>query len=230
MRDKFVNILLIAITIISVLFYRTCNKKDELDARIKSYQAANDGLNQNINKLGQQVTTTQLIVSDYGDIKHKLRLSDSTVKKLQQIIDKHTLSATVLNTTTRDKGVSQTNVLHSEIVIHHDTIFVYPTYKSKWKEKWSEGEIIATKDSITRNVMFLNEYDIKQSYQRSGSGMSKYFKQRVPMIQVVNINPNTITTDLKSYSLQPDKRPKIRAFMIGGFICAAIIYGIAHLK
>lgn len=231
MRDKVINILLIALVVIAVLFWQMCKKKDNLQTQVQTYSAANAGMQKDINKLGQEVTKTKLIVSDYDIIKHKLESSDSTVNKLQQIIDKHTISATVLNTTTHDHGSSSTTITgHGDAVVRHDSVFIYPMYKSQWKERWSEGTITANKDSISRSVFFFNEYDIKQSYQLDGHGLGKYFRQRVPTVEVVNINPNTKTSDLKSYSLQPDKKPKRRAFVIGGAIGAAILYGITHLK
>lgn len=230
MRDKVINILLIALTALIVLCWKMCNKKHDLQTQVETYSAANAGLEKNVNKLGQEVTKTQLMLSDYSTIKKKLQTSDSTVKKLQQFIDKHTLSATVLNTTTHDHGSGHTTVSGGEVVIKHDSTFIYPVYKTQWNERWSNGAITATKDSISRNIFFMNEYDIKQSYQLNGHGLGKYFRQRVPMVEVVNLNPNTKTTALKSYSLQPDKRPKRRAFVIGGAIGAIITYGIIHLK
>lgn len=229
-KETILNYVLVGVAIVmSLLLFKTCNKKDEYKTITDNYEASIDSLHKKINSQGQEITSTRLILSDYDIIKNKLHTADSTVKKLQQIIDKHTLSATVLNNQTKDKGTSSTTITKTETIIKNDTIYIYPTYSSNWNERWSKGIITASKDSITREIILFNEFEIKQSYQRQGDGIGKYFRKRVPMIEVTNKNPNTQTTALKSFALQPDKKAKKRAFIAGIIIGVAGVYGVSQI-
>lgn len=219
------------VAILGILLVRTCNKASEAVANAKMYESANDTLTRRYNERGEEITTTKLIMATNADeFKHNLHIKDSTIKKLQELVDKHTITATVLNTTTHEHGTTGTTITKTETVLKHDTVFVYPTYSSTWSERWSNGTITASKDSISRNISMLNEYDIKQSYERNGTGLGKYFKQRVPTVEVTNKNPFTTTTALKSYTLAPDKKTKRRAFIVGIIMGAGAMIGMNYLN
>lgn len=228
--EKLFSFALVALAILFVLQWRTCNRMHEAELTNTAYEASNDSLHKEVNQKGQEITSTQLILADYNTLKNKLHVSDSTVKKLQQLITKKTISATVLNTNTTDNGTTSTTTIKTEIELRHDTVFVYPTYQSKWSERWSTGTITASKDSVSRSITLYNEYQINQSYERTGKGIGKYFKQRTPMVEVTNINPYTTTTALKSYALAPDKRSKKRAFVAGILLGVAGMMGINQLN
>lgn len=195
-KERAFGYLLLLVAILSALLLRTCNKASDAQSNADAYRAANDTLHKTIDERGREVTETRLMLVDYNSIKHELHTADSTVRKLQALVDKNTIGATVLNTTTHDAGTTHTTVSNSTIVTRHDTVFVYPTYSTTWAERWSNGSITANKDSVHRDVRMINEYDIKQSYQRNGDGLSSYFRQRVPVVQVTNLNPFTTTPAL----------------------------------
>lgn len=223
--EKVKTIALIILSVmIALLINRSCNQENKIKNTDDTYKASIDSLHKEINSKGEEITKTRLMLTDYEMIKHRMFSADSTIKKLQQIIDKHTLSATVLNNSTHDHGSTTTTITNIQYVPKHDTMWVYPTYKSSWAERWSKGTIIATKDSITRDYTVFNEFAIKQAFERNGKGIKKYFMQRVPTVEVTNKNPMTQTLDLKSFQLEPDKKGKRAAFLIG-IISGAIASG-----
>lgn len=209
-----------ALLIICFFWNRSCTQLEKAETQNTNYVQANDSMKHKINDLGQEITSTAVVLGDYNVLKNKLHSSDSTIKKLQALIDKHTMSATILNSKTTDKGTTHTTITGTEKVIKHDSIFIYPTYESSWTERWSIGHVKANKDSITREVTLFNEYDIKQSYKKQ-DGFWGNFKARQPVVEVTNLNPMTKTTALKSFVLAPDKKHKGRTLITGiviGFI------------
>lgn len=230
MKNKLLGFFLLIIVILCALLWRSCNDAQRANATANAYFAANDTLNKKLNDKGQEVTQTRLMLTDYNSIKNELHVSDSTVRKLQAIIDNHTLTATVFNTSSHNKGGSNTIVGNGSIITKHDTLFIYPSYSTIWEGKWSKGSIIATKDSIHRDITMFNEYQIKQSYQPNGDGIKKYIRQRIPVVSITNINPFTTTTALKSYVLSPDKRSRRRAFVLGILGGIAVVMGANSLS
>jgi len=175
--EKIKTIALIVLSAaIVLLLNRSCNQSSKIKNTDDTYKASIDSLHKEINSKGQEITRTRLMLTDYDMIKHRMQSADSTIKKLQQIIDRHTLSATVLNNATHDHGSSTTTVTHTEYVTKHDSVFVFPTYKSSWAEKWSKGTITANKDSIIRDYTVFNEFAIKQAFERKGNKEVFYAK------------------------------------------------------
>lgn len=214
--------LLIVLAIVLFLYSRSCNRADENQDEAEAYAQSLDSLRKIINAQGEEITATNVILADYNTIKFKLKTADSTVKKLQKIIDKHTTSATVLNTQTSINGTSGTTINKADTVYKDSLIYIYPVYETIWGEKWSRGKIVASKDSISRNIVSYDEYNIKQSYKKQ-PGLKGFLKPRILEVEVTNKNPNTETTALKSFALEPDKKTRKRAF-IAGIVAGAAIY------
>lgn len=210
-KNNIKSYIIIALLICAMLlFNRSCNKSQEVDGIKTANESAMDSMHKKINEQWQEITTTKLIVADYKTIKNKLFSSDSTIKKLQAIIDKHTISATILNNQTNDKGTTATTIIKWETI---DSL-VYPVYETTWNEQWSKGKITASNDSIHREVTLFNEFAIKQSYEKQ-KGLKGFLKPRVAQIEITNKNPMTITTAVKSFSVEPDKNHRGRVLITG---------------
>lgn len=72
-------IMIILVIIATILLLKTCNIKHEEKTTERAYLSAIDSLHKQINKKGEEITSTRLILSDYNIIKNKLHTSDSTI-------------------------------------------------------------------------------------------------------------------------------------------------------
>ena len=81
-----------------------------------------------------------------------------------------------------------------------------PTYKTEWNDSNSTGKIIATKDSIFRNILIRNKFYIKQEWQ------GKFWQRKTLFTSVKNLNPNTTTTELQTFVKQPKKHHPLVIF------------------
>lgn len=134
-----------------------------------------------------------------------LKTKDSTIQWLQSTVKDYEgklQRATVASTVTNDVGVGETVVTHTDTIWHDSIAYVHSTYSDSWIDRWSIGNIVANKDSITRDIKILNEYEFTEGYSPWNP-----FKKRELKIQMKNLNPNTVTTELRTFSIkQSEKR------------------------
>lgn len=194
-------IIAILLIIAGILYFKSCGK-GKLETYIDLYEASQDVLHQTRNKLGQEVTKTSLLVAEREKDLLKIKSKDSSIIALQKVVKDYKgklAAATVLSNSTTDSGTTVT-------LIEYDTIktdtgqYIYPTYTSEWKERWSEGYIKAGKDYVFRDIKVKNEFEITQGWEKQG-----FLKKKKPLVTVVNLNPNTVTQELKSFFVQPYK-------------------------
>ena len=135
----------------------------------------------------------------------RLKTKDSTIRRLQELVRHYKgllNTAIILSNQTNDEGVTPA------VITHYDTVYIsenetiyFPTYQTRWDGRWSKGEIIATKDSIYRNIKIRNEYKITIGNIRNG-----WFKRKEYEIEVLNLNPYTYTTELLTYQLKEEAK------------------------
>lgn len=187
------------IIILAFLLFRSCGK---VDAMQDLQTALNDTLTQSRNKLGQQVSSISVLQTEREKDFLKLQSKDSTVKALQLLVKNYkgkVQSATVASTETTDSGKTVT-------VVKHDTVFingvpeVKPIYTTEWNETWSVGVIEAHHDSIYRNIKIKNEFTFTHGTKRN------LFKKDILKVKMTNLNPNTVTTELRSYAVKVPKK------------------------
>lgn len=227
---KYITPLLIGIIIaLCVLLQNACNKSTQLSEMVS---AANDTLHNTINKLGQEQTTTADLRGSVSDLKSLNSSKDSTIKKLQQIVDKNTSSATVLFSKTSSSSTTATvvtkintvTVIVDRPVIRHDTVFQidtvykYPTYRTITKSRWDSISAVANKDSFKIDYTVYNEFDLKTEWQSQG-----IFKPKKCIASVLNNNPKTKTLEFKTFEFEA---PKHRRWVdwLEGAGAAAIIF------
>ena len=213
--------MLILAAILIFFIYRGCESRADLKEQIGLYEAAQDTLHQTRNELGQQITSISLLQADKEKDLLKLKTNDSTIIALQKVVKEYKGkldNATVFGNSTNDAGSSET-------IIKWDTLktdtgsTAYPTYTSNWVEKWSEGNIKATKDSIFRDIKIKNEFEMTMGKENQG-----FLKKRKSVVTIKNLNPNTITTELRTFTVEPHKNK----FSFG--IGAAYGYDLIGLK
>jgi len=184
------------------LLLRGCDKQKEADTL---YRAAQDTLMQSRNKLGQQNTSIAILSTINKKQFTELKTNDSTIAKLQVVVRKYKgklASATITSNVTRDKGSTSTTITISDTVFTEKQTLLYPTYESQWDDQWSKGLIRASKDSIIRDIKIRNEYEITQGEERQG-----LFRPKKLSVTIKNLNPNTETSELRTYTVStPNKR------------------------
>lgn len=211
MKSRVLNIVLIASVLLLVLFnLRTCrNFKDE---KLRN-EAINDTLTSYIDKNGTQVSKIKVLTAESKKTLLQLNSRDSTIVWLQQLVKDYKgkiNSAIVFSNSTSEIGVSESKVVYVDS---------FPEYSTEWKDRWSEGFIRANRDSIFRSVKIKNEYEITLGALRNG-----WFKRKEYEVVVRNLNPNTLTSELRSFQVK--EKPKI--ITLG--IQAGYGFGLIDLK
>lgn len=185
--------------ILAFLLFRSCEHNKGLQDLQTSL---NDTLAQSRNKYNQQVTSISVLQTEREKDFLKLRTLDSTVSKLKKAVNNYKgklQSATVASTETTDTGKTVTIVKHDTVYIDGKTE-LKPVYSTSWKERWSEGTIEAHFDTITRNIKTKNEFTFTHGTKRN------LFKKDVLKVEMTNLNPNTVTTELRSYQVTMSKK------------------------
>lgn len=186
--------------ILAFLLFKSCDRQTTLQ---DLNNAANDTLLQTRNKLGQQITSISVLTSEREKDFLKLRTQDSSISKLQKTVKDYRgklTAATIASTQTTDSGKTVT-VIKTDTVYKDGKIELKPVYSTAWNETWSVGIIEARYDSIHRSIKTRNEFTFTHGYKRN------LFKKDVLKVEMTNLNPHTVTTELRSYSAKiPKKR------------------------
>lgn len=198
--------------ILAFLLFRSCERANTLQDLQSSL---NDTLLQSRNKIGQQVSSISVLSAGNKKQLLSIQSQDTTIKKLQQLVKKYKGSlqgATVASTETTDTGTTEAVISKMETTEINGVIDTLPVYTTSWKERWSEGTIEAHHDSIHRNIKIKNEFTFTHGTKRN------LFKKDVLKVEMTNLNPNTVTTELRSYSVSmPKKRFSIGVGVSAGY-------------
>ena len=203
---------IIVIAILILLLNRSCRKNERFDNMQNIYSAINDTLVKTRNELGQEVASKQALFGDITTFKRMIGVKDSTVLALQKLVNKHTHTATILNTTStiHTAGATDTIVLRDTVHINDSTTIVYPEYKKIFTNKWYWANVSSNKDSTILKFQVFNEFDIIHEWKRSS-----IFKQKSLLIQVTNKNPYTETNNIQSFVVKQKKSNKLLIFAGG---------------
>lgn len=185
--------------ILAFLLFKSCDRTNTLQ---DLNSAANDTLSQYRNKYNQQVTSIAEFTSEREKDFLLMFSQDTTIKALQSLVKSYRgklQSATIASTETTDSGKTIT-VVRIDTVLINGKQELKPVYSSAWNETWSVGIIEAHWDSIHRNIKTRNEFTFTHGYKRN------LFKKDVLKVEMTNLNPNTVTTELRSYSVSVPKK------------------------
>lgn len=198
-KNIIIGLLLI---IVIILYFKSCGKSKS-DEYKGLYEAAQDTLQQTRNELGEQVSSIALLSASNDKLFLKMKTNDSTIIALQNVVKDYKgklKAATVLGTSTNDTGSSETTIKWDTIRDESGTS-VAAVYETEWDEKWSVGSIRATKDSISRDIKIRNDFEITIGEEKQG-----WFKKKKSLVTITNKNPNTITQELRTFTVEPKKR------------------------
>lgn len=198
MKRDYLVLILIGITILlSLLLFSKCGNYSELS---NINESINDTLSIERNKLNQEIATIKVLQMQSEKDFLNLKVKDSTINWLQSTVKNYKgrlNTAIVISNTTTSKGASKTLISSKNDTIKIDSfIYIMPVYQTSWINKWEKGSIIASKDSIFRNISMRNEFEIIQGEPKNG-----WFKKNEYLIQVKNLNPNTYTDELRSFNV-----------------------------
>lgn len=203
-----------------LFFDKGCNAPIDTSKYISKelYDASQDTLHKFRNKFGQEETKTKLLTGTVSDLKSLSASKDSSIQKLIRLVNKKTISATVLSSSTSGIVTASTTVSSADTVRKDSLIYVYPKYTLEpVVTKWDSMSATATKDSFKVQYKVFNEFEITQNYEKQ-KVKGKWFKQDVAMVNVKNLNPKTETRELKSFALAPPKKKQGKAFVAGALV------------
>lgn len=199
------------------------------------YNQFSDSLYKYKDKYGKEITKTKVWVNNYEELKSS---KSKEIQELKALVNKKTQSATILVVSTKDSASTKTSISYSSkdsiylSLIKDSSNLVYPIYSSSWGEEYSTGYIIATKDSIYRNILIKNKFKISHEWSSKSIFRPKsLFKQDSLSIVVKNDNISTTTDSLQSYIKIPKDKTK-QSIVTGGILgfTLATIIGIIFLK
>ena len=213
-------ILLVTVVVLVLLLQRSCKRIETGDNFQNMYNASQDSLIKTVNALGQEKTTTTLM---YGEVNNLLKLNsqkDSSIAKLQKLVGKNTISATLFGTSTSGSvTIATTSVKPNDtVIVVKDSIVyltIYPEYNLKFSNRWEDFNITARKDTFLLNYKIFNEFSFTQEWQKQGKGIKSLFAEKIPVVTVTNLNPKTETIELKSFAVKPKKYSRIKNILMG---------------
>lgn len=193
-----IELILGAIIIVLILMqWKSCSDKKQINT-INQY--LQDELEVSVNKQGQQEATIKALQLQNELQFLTIKTKDSTIQWLQEVVKDYQGKleyALVLANSTGSTGSTGTVVSYDTII---QTNTIYPIYSTMWENKWERGYIRATKDSIFRDIKINNEYEITVGNKKTG------FLKREYSVSVLNLNPNTLTSELRNVSFKPKQR------------------------
>jgi hypothetical protein len=198
------ELIVVVLLIILSMSIRKCNKQEQ---NINLYEASQDTLVSYKNKYGEQISQISILETNNKKMFLKMKTQDSTIIKLQKMVKDYEGiigSATLVSNTTSSSGASFTIINNTEYdtIIKDSIVYLYPQYETTWGNKWEQGYILAKKDSIFRDIKIRNEFEIITGLVKNG-----WFKKKTNEVIIKNLNPNTITQELRTFELkQTDKK------------------------
>lgn len=183
--------------------------------------ALSNGLVKFRDKTHSEIAQKSLILANYKTLQSIHASDSSEIGRLQQIVKKGTIAATILKNNTHGTLTGTTNVTFGN---KHDSVpkITYPcdsipmpqyqahledsTYNETTKKYvvWGKMDVIATNDSTHVNYTINNEFDITHEIKKEGFWP---FRKRTPIVQVKSLNPHTETNQIMSYAVPPSPKP-----------------------
>lgn len=191
------------------------------------FDASQDSLHKSRNEFGEEETKTKLLQGTISDLKNLSSSKDSSIQKLIKLVNKKTISASVLSNTTAGTITSSTSVTSKDTLRKDSLIYLYPTYVMKpVVTRWDSVSAVATKDTFLVKYKIYNDFNFTQEYEKK-KVKGKIFKSKVAIVKVVNLNPKTETKELKSFAVTQPSQKKGLIFSTGiilGIVLRQIIF------
>jgi len=192
--------------------YWIISQGKQIDDLEEVADTASDSLETYRNKNGQLVAEIKSFDLVNEEVLLNLKTNDKTIKRLQDVVkgfEGKLAAAIVASSETGSQGSTATKISGGDTVKNGDTVLIYPNYSTTWSNSWEEGFINASRDSIFREIKIRNDYSFTIGKVSNG-----WFKKREVSVQMTNLNPNTVTRELRSYNVKQE--PKRLNFVVYG--------------
>lgn len=192
------------VILVILLLLQKCDGNRKLQEKSDLINSLSDSIIHTTNKLGQSVAKISVLETSSTKDFLKIRSSDSTIIFLQGKVKEYKSqlknggSITTIGTNTNINSNTATTVKWDTI----KTGTVFPVYESKLTDKWYNGFIRASHDTIKLKLNVKNDYTVVIGEE------GKLFRKKTTFVEVTNLNPNTETTTLRTYQVKNDTKPK----------------------
>lgn len=226
------GILALLLLLVAGLMLHIIDIKGQLAASLSTNTALSTDMVKYRDKSGAEITEKALILSNYKALKAIHASDSSEIGRLQKLVKKSTISATIIRNQTTGTAAGTTSVT---FVNNTDSLrnvtgpcdTIYPIYNYADSTKWADISVRATKDSTQVKYRFRNEYEITQENKKEGIWP---FRRKTPVVMVRNLNPYTETTQISSYAVATPKNGAKTATLTGVAALIGIIAGIFIAK
>jgi len=198
-RNYFISLCTIALLVLTNI--HSCNRASDLSDSIVYSQ---DTLRSYRDILDREYTVIKNLSGESEKDFLRIQTQDTTIKWLQESVKKYKgqlQSSLVLSNKTTLRGSGSTTITKVDTIFQNDSILLSPTYDLSWDGEWDRGTIKAMRDSIFYDIETRNEYEI--SIGKVSNGL---FKKKTSVVEVMNLNPKTYTTELRSFTIEHEPK------------------------
>ncbi len=200
MKNKAIIGLCIGLGVAIFFLYKGCGGQRSAEGM---YKASQDSLKLTRDSENRQSASISILEGLTERALQDLETKDSTILWLKGVakdFEGKLNSATVFSTATNTTGTTSTFVTETDTFWKDSVAYVYPTYETSWENRWEIGSIVAKYDSIFRDIKVKNEFEFTQGMESQG-----WFKKRQLRVTVKNLNPNTETEELRTFTVNRNK-------------------------
>lgn len=228
------NGVIVAGVILLFFSIKTCNSLNEVNSL---YEGVSSELITFKNERGLMESHILGLEAENKKSLLKIKSKDSTILWLQNVVRKYKgkiNTAVVAGVETESIGSTETTIVKSDTVIKDSIVYVYPVYESQWDNKWESGIIEASKDSVKRDIKVRNDFEITLGKVSNG-----WFKKKEYRVNMLNLNPNTVTRELRSFNVKSKPKRWALGFSggygfynggLGFYLGAGVNYNVIYIK
>lgn len=187
-------ILLIILFILLLLTIKTCNSvKNKLNIQTNNFEILNDSLKIYKNKDNLNSSKIKVLQTDNLDLFTDLLGLQGTNKELQDLVKKTKAKTAIV---TKTEIIYDTIEKTTEIVTIDTINYIKLPYNKQLSNKWIGLSFNITKDSTQFKLGVKDDFNISIHDEKI-----KWYKKPILVAEVTNLNPYSITKDLKVYNI-----------------------------
>ena len=173
--------------LVSLMFKECTNREQEISSK-RLIAQLNDSLQSYRDKEGKMISKISSIEVDNMSFFKELEVKDKTIKELQKLVKKGTLTASIVKTETKVDTIFKTVKIRDTLNLTFETDFNL--------KDWIWGTVAMNKDSTALRLFTRDQYDITLSKEKDGT-----------YVNVINHNPFSTTQEVRSvYKLPKTKK------------------------
>jgi opacity protein-like surface antigen len=168
--------------------FRECTNREQEISSKRLIAQLNDSLQSYRDKEGKMISKISSIEVDNMSFFKQLEVKDKTIKELQKLVKKGTLTASIVKTETKVDTIFKTVKIKDTLNLTFETDFNL--------KDWIWGTVAMNKDSTALRLFTRDQYDITLSKEKDGT-----------YVNVINHNPFSTTQEVRSvYKLPKTKK------------------------